>query len=392
MIFSITSVRDSNCTSLPHGLRHTKEPIFIITNIILVPVLVTVGLLGNVFTLVVINRRDMRKQSAVYVYLTALAVCDTCILCLVFPLSLRDADLLPPEIVYSRAMVLYYIIQYWLTNMFKHAATWIMVTVAVVRHFGISKPLTSGRCMTVKASWITVCVIFVSCAILDMARFYELDDIQLQNMCYDTPIWIWTYSEFGRSEEYWNSYPWVIVVTCFIIPFLCILIFNTLLLIHISTSRLKGKGVVRRSNYKRKEMQTTVMLMTVIMVFFLLELPDSIANMCLAIGGVPFASQSKQFSEYLLCANCLSLVHSSINFIFYSMLSSEFRKGFRYTFCRVCLNRRGQNVGSPIGSSRTRSLRKSSLLVGTTSLGSDPSTRIQNGRRCIHQIEYDLKA
>ena len=382
----------SNCSSLPSGLRHTKETLFVITNIILVPILVSVGLVGNIFTLIVVNRRDMRKQSSVYVYLTGLAVSDTCILSLVLPLTLRDADLLPAKLVYSRAMVLYYVIQYCLTNIFKHTATWIMVTVAIIRHYGISQPLSSGRCMTVKTSRATVCVIFTCCVMLDAPRFYELDAYLLQNMCYDTPIWVWGYSEFGRSENYYNVYPWVIVVLCFIIPFSCILVFNTLLLVNISASRIKGKAVVRDHDYKRKETQTTAMLMTVIMVFFLLELPDSIGNVFLAIAGVPFASKSKRFSEFLLCANSLSLLHSSINFIFYSMISSEFRKGFQATFCRVCNTAKRRKFSSPLGSSRTRSARKSSSLIGPPSIGNDRATRIQDDGQCvrIHHAESKL--
>ena len=84
------------------------------------------------------------------------------------------------------------------------------------------------------------------------------------------------------------------------------------------------------------ETRTNVMLMIIIVAFVILELPDAIAHAYAGFGSAE-SRNSLGFKNFVYISNCLSLTHSCINFVLYTVLSADFRKAMKRTFCRLCI-------------------------------------------------------
>lgn len=84
------------------------------------------------------------------------------------------------------------------------------------------------------------------------------------------------------------------------------------------------------------ETRTNIVLFAIIIVFVILELPDAIAHAYAGFGSAK-ARHSQGFKDFVYISNCLSITHSCINFILYTVLSADFRKTFKRTFCRLCM-------------------------------------------------------
>ena len=96
------------------------------------------------------------------------------------------------------------------------------------------------------------------------------------------------------------------------------------------------QGLFASPKTSHEENRTNLMLLIIIVFFVILELPDSIAHAFAGLGSVE-ARNSQGFKNFVYVTNCFSLTHSCINFILYTVLSADFRKTFKRTFCRLCM-------------------------------------------------------
>lgn len=332
-----------NCTS-PYD--HTSNPIFFVTNVILLPIIFGIGFIGNLLTIIVLNRSHLRTTNPIYAYLTGLAACDLLTLLLVLPKGLRDMAALPPSVGYSKEMAQFIIFQYGFSNVFKHAATWIIVFVAAVRLLSFSHPFRRGRWTTISASRIIVFVIVLFCLIVDFPRFFELRVAELKGHCLERmTLWTSGYTEFALDPLFLRVYPWVVIVVCFALPYLLMVVLNVVLMVRIKIWRIIRNYMTVTAAADGKDTQINILLLVIIGSFLILEIPDAIAHAYLAFG-VNEMRYRIEYNNFMLISNCMSLVHSSINFIFYTLISSEFRKTFRRTFCCTCLT--GDDYYEPV--------------------------------------------
>ncbi len=91
-----------SCITFP--VRQTANPLFYTTNIVLSPILFGLGIMGNLLAVAVFNHSHLRRESPLYVYLSAISVVDTLTLLLLIPNSIQDMEVLPPNVTYSRMM------------------------------------------------------------------------------------------------------------------------------------------------------------------------------------------------------------------------------------------------------------------------------------------------
>lgn len=219
-----------NCTD---PLQHTENPVWVVTNAVLLPVQLSIGIIGNILTIIVLNVAHMRTSSAIYVYLTALATFDLLTLLMTIPTFLRDMDILSLEVGFSEEMATYVTLYNGFANIVKHSATWVIVFVALVRYMAISRPFRKRRWTRISASRIIVFLIVVACVVVDLARFFEFDVVTMTDHCFPVQLWTYEYTEFSRGVLFIDVYPWVVTTLVFFLPFLLIVIFNSLIIIHM---------------------------------------------------------------------------------------------------------------------------------------------------------------
>ena len=230
-----------NCTDLFH---YTENPVWKATNVVLLPVQLSIGITGNVVTIIVFNRPHMRTSSAIYVYLTALAILDLLTLLMTIPTFLRDMEILSLEVGFSKEMATYVTLYNGFGSIIKHSATWVVVFVALVRYTGISRPFRRQRWAKISASRIIVFLIVVVCVVIDLARFFEFEAVVRSEDCFPVTLWKYQYTEFSRGVLFMDVYPWVVTFLVFFLPFILIMLFNTLIIIH-----MKLWNMTRRVSY-----------------------------------------------------------------------------------------------------------------------------------------------
>ena len=333
-----------NCSSFrPY---HSRNALFFAINVVLVSILCGMGIIGNIFNIVILSRRNYAKQSIIFIFLAALAIADMVTLAIYMPSSLSTADVFDPEVNYSVYMAYFHVIHYGLSNICKHSATWFIVCVAILRYLAICHVFRGRYAWTQPGrGLVMVSVVIVTCFIVNMPRFFELQVVQIQCQP-NTSLYMWHYSEFSKTYWYEAIYPWISAGVGYMMPLFLVLVFNVLIIIKIQTSRYRRRELAPGSpNVRRQpDRQTTKMLVVVMLIFFILELPDAVAHVLRAILSYEVRFQVTYY-EFILVANVMSLIHSSITFILYSAMSSEFRKTFHKTFC-ICDKKKSRYRGS----------------------------------------------
>lgn len=219
-----------NCTD---PLHYTENPVWQATNAVLLPVQLSIGIIGNVMTILILNMAHMRTSSAIYTYLTALAVLDLLTLLMTIPTFLRDMEIFSLDVGFSEVMATYVTLYNGFGNIVKHSATWIVVFVALVRYFAISRPFRKRRWTKISASRIIVFLIVVGCVVVDLARFFEFEVVPMTDHCFPMRLWTYQYTKFSKGVLFIDVYPWIVTIFAFFLPFILIMLFNTLIVIHM---------------------------------------------------------------------------------------------------------------------------------------------------------------
>ena len=156
--------RDVNAT-VPHGEVHPHATRLIY--LVGFPVVMAIGLLGNVCSLAVTTREQFRKRSSYY-YLSVLAVADTAVLlfvgaaCLIL-MATNGREMLFPGV--------YCTLMYFLYHQSTHMASWLLVAITVDRYIHIHYPLLRGTVCTERRAQ-QVCVIIAMLSVLVNLHYF----------------------------------------------------------------------------------------------------------------------------------------------------------------------------------------------------------------------------
>ena len=326
-----------DCVVFP--VRQASNPVFYTTNIVLMPVIFGLGIMGNLLSLVVLNRSSLRRESPVYVYLTGLAVMDLLRLVINVPVAIRDMEVLQPDVTYSYDMVLLATYAEGFAHLFKHTATWLISFVGVVRWVGLRWPRLRLRWRKISASRVVVFLLFVLCCVLDFPRFFQARVVPVVGHCFSgMTLWHWQYTRFGSHPAYIAVYPWVVTIIGYLLPFFLLLVFGVLMALYAPWSRIVRAKIILRSprDDDEGELQLTAMLLVMSSIYLLLELPACMVQILVSLNDRQVLATNNRFTDFSLIADCLSLMHCSVSFIVYNLMSGDFRKAFRRSFCCCC--------------------------------------------------------
>uniref|UniRef100_A0A1I7WRT6 G_PROTEIN_RECEP_F1_2 domain-containing protein n=1 Tax=Heterorhabditis bacteriophora TaxID=37862 RepID=A0A1I7WRT6_HETBA len=294
------------------------------------------GLFGNASTALILTRPSMRNPNNLF--LTALAVFDTCLLITAFFIYAMEYI-----IEYTQAFDLYVA---WLTylrfafalsHISQTGSVYITVTVTIERYLAVCHPRRSkALCSSGGAAW-SILGVTAFAVLFNATKFFELE-VTVNPECPDGSNWqsyILLPSRMAANSIYQQVYAlWLTNIVMVFLPFLTLLVLNSIIAYTIKKSlenfdcHHQRQVVTGRNELKEKSREATLVLVIIVCIFlicnfwgFVLTLLERIVDYeTLVVKHHAFYTFSRE------AINFLAIINSSINFVIYIVFGKEFRK------------------------------------------------------------------
>ena len=129
-IIAATSADQSQPSAEETRLKYQLEQTRFVVLTVLVPIVILIGVTGNIMNICVLTRRWM--HSSTNCYLTALAICDVLYLCFVFSILLNHFDPTLRQDVYY--VTYQQLVAVPVSNTLSNSAVWLTLTFTVERY------------------------------------------------------------------------------------------------------------------------------------------------------------------------------------------------------------------------------------------------------------------
>ncbi|XP_021364252.1 FMRFamide receptor-like [Mizuhopecten yessoensis] len=344
---------------------------------ILAPILVTCGVLGNIFNIVVL--RSPKMKSSTNVYLMALAICDSMYLIFMFLLSFFNCE------NKNQFTFVFYIVPFGrvFSDLFGNTAVWLTVAFTLERYIGVCHPMKGKAWCTIGKAKLAVISVFIISLINTFPEFFELEIVEFIHIGKEkSTILKCQTTRFGSTSSYQIGYFWWYVAFFNFFPLVLLAVFNSILIWSVwkanKTRRtLSNSTVIGETTRQATEQQkVTTMLISVVIIFLLCQLPWAILLLYKAyISANDINSHGDSLRIAGNVCNLLVEFNSSVNFLLYSYFSSRFRRTFKRIFCKWKRERdRRRSL-----SSSSDTFRKSSSSKESTTATSVSSYRSKRG-------------
>ncbi|KAK2149633.1 hypothetical protein LSH36_443g02012 [Paralvinella palmiformis] len=319
---------------------------------LLVPLVLAVGVTGNVMNIAVLTRRWMR--SSTNYYLTILAVYDVLYLIFVFTLIVKHYVDVTGLKWYN-----YYKYHFGIpaTNTCSNTAVWLTLTFTVERYIGVCHPMKGKALCTPQRAKYVILVVCTASAILTIPDFFAK---RVRSEVVATPdgnltLYRGARTDLANMASFSVGYNYLIQVLFTFMPLILLLVFNSLLIRAVMLASrqrhaMANMNVVRserQERHSRDQHRITVMLITVVIVFLICQSPQAIQNILLAYYSHKGAITPVNTRLFTITANVFNLfviINASVNFILYSAFSTKFRRTFSRLFCRCLKQQRGPDI------------------------------------------------
>lgn len=340
MLYNSSFLRcpDANCTTDILGpndpqLEKFQDQSRFWVQRVLVPIIMTVGVVGNTITIVIMTQRRMR--SSTNCYLAALAIFDMSYLIFSFLLSFKHY----PHIHEPRYRA------YWtmwpflvtLTDASSNCSVWLTVTFTVERYIAVCYPMKGKVICTESRAQKMIAIVSITCFLLTSPTAFEWKIIEVPDSKTNSTIIKADYSELGLHPIYVSVYYWVISVLFIIVPFILLAVFNAFLIRSVHSSKVRRKTMTRRrdtGDSTRQESKITVMLIAVVILFFICQLPTAAILLYTSFHDVtPGGNEQMLLRGLGNILNFLMAINAAGNFVLYCLLSQKYRRTFIQIFC-----------------------------------------------------------
>ncbi|XP_052761920.1 FMRFamide receptor-like [Mya arenaria] len=340
----------------------------------LVPIVVTSGIIGNIFNIIVLINPKMRTSTNVY--LMSLAMCDS--LYLLFCLTLAFLHCSNTDL--SKEAFMYIPNAKVLSDLFSNTAVWLTVCFTLERFIAVRLPIRGKAWCTVSKAKVAILVTFVFSAGNTLPEFFETKIVQIAGngsahyQCEST--------EFAETYSYHIGYYWWFVAIFTFAPLVLLAMFNSLLIKSVWQANRKRQllsqtRITGEANKANKEQQrVTLMLISVVLIFLVCQAPQAILLIYwsyVQANNLPYQGDMVKIAGNV--CNLLVQINASVNFFLYSYFSSKFRKTFKDVICICRHSDRQRCVHRPLhntfrGKSASRHSMTSSSLISSSSFRS----------------------
>lgn len=332
----------------------------------LLPVLCCIGILGIILTMVILSHKSM--STSTNAYLMSMASADLFYLLILSTKFLGEKfsgkDFYMFDIYFGYANVF--------LDTFFLASIWLTVMLTVERYIAICHPLRAMVICTVRrARWIII-GIYIFSFICNSLQFMRIKIIKGNHVCYKNDYFMLHLTEIGNSMIFRNLYAFIVICTLSaIIPFCLLLYFNCCLIyeIHKSTKHLRyhlAMNLTIRTIVYSEQMKITMMLVSIIVVFFICQAPLISLNVINCFIQWKIMGSPSYYQILLHCTSSLMTLKSLFNFILYCWFSEKFWNTFKRLFCikyfARCNKHQNATSGPLSDHGTTNSMRKISVL------------------------------
>ena len=308
---------------------------------ILLPVTLVAGTFGNVVVVVIQHRLPPSQKSSMSVHFTALAISDTVGLWTgwfwmleAFGVTLtaeyhehRDySDFIQDALCRIRV---------WASFAFSQISAWILVSMTVHRVLGIVWPHRTRQFLT-KSNAKKVVLSIVLFLSLGNAHLFYGHTLQPAGKG-QTASCFFNFASERYSQFYRSVWVLVDVVVAVLLPFLCLLVTNTVLVRRVGQSLREARETLaegRSDQFASRDKKLSSMTLTLIITsvaFFLLASPPSVYNIWEMTSGYSAADDVRQRATSELAASAVMLmlfINFAINFYLYCLTGARYRAEF----------------------------------------------------------------
>ena len=335
---------------------------------IILPIICIFGIVGIILTIVVLSRKSMCTSTNCY--LLALSSAD------LFFLILLSTTLL--EYLFDHGDHRFYKYDIYVTyasifmQMFLMTSIWLTVVLSLERYIAICRPFYAPHICSICRARIIIVVIYIVNFILRTPNFWEHKIVEVYDPSKNSMLKYITFTDFAVSHSYQTVYPWIVdVMYTTAIPFLLLFVLSMRLIWEVrkSTAYIQRNLIVAKNvNHivQREELQITIMLISVVIVFLICQFPYIIYTVIASVN--KFLSPSSNFHLFRYITIMMLSLKAAINFILYCWFSEKFWVTLKKTVCvHYCLKL--PRDYSDLTSASLYSLRRhSSVVTRDTSL------------------------
>lgn len=288
------------------------------------PVLLAIGLVGNILSLVVFQDDGLRSKIST-LYLRAMSVADFG--ALIF-------GLLPMWMIhqFNYDITIQHDVSCMIRNFafysFADISIWLICALNFDRLIAVRMPHQTKRICTHGRTCIIIGFIgFLAC----LKNFTVL--ITRQVVTFDNSTVKCTDS--GEVNVYYNEYirPWLVIILVKVFPFVFICFCNFMIIKHVNKMKKELATMIQTVSWRKhvskyKLTSMTVMCLTISLVFLVLTFPSAL----LLVGRPYWIDSCSGYSVAKAIGSLCQYTNNSINFVLYCMFGSDFRQGLRRVF------------------------------------------------------------
>ncbi|XP_061180940.1 FMRFamide receptor-like [Saccostrea echinata] len=293
-----------------------------VTSTIFGCIFVIIGLIGNIFSILIWSRKSMRSSTGIYLIAQALADMGL----LIFFFITDSLPMMAPSVKASYAFgVFFSYIGYPIFFLFVVWSIWMTVGVTVDRYIQVCWFTKAKEMCSDKRAGIGIGIIALLCFLINTPHFKTFYPIPESDRNPEDDAF--SHTEFGASEGSQRYEFWVHCMFLVLVPWLTIFILNMLIICRVvraNRGMSTRKSIKGQEKAKRAENQMTRLLLTVTFVFLILIALQCITQCFFMMQ--PETADLRIVNEAFSVAKLGIVINSSINFFLYCLSARKFRK------------------------------------------------------------------
>ncbi|XP_012269764.2 FMRFamide receptor [Athalia rosae] len=335
--FNVTSNFTSNLTEIINPnvtIRGPKEcngtpgegALFeFITNGVLLNLVGLFGLFGNIISMIILSRPQMK--SSINYLLIGLARCDTVLIITSFLVFGLPGIYPYTGLLFNYKFIVYPKLVkflYPLANITQMVTVYLTLTVTMERYVAVCHPLRARSMCTYGRARLAVLVIIIFSTVYNLPKYWEVTSVKERHWKYNVTAYCVSPTDFRLNPLYVTIYiHWMYFVFYYAIPFTALVIFNLAIYRQV---RKANRDLQHLSHHQRREIGLATMLLCVVIVFLICNVLPLVTNI--------FEKFYDEIPSWLVQSGNLTVtINSSVNFIIYVIFGRKFKRIFLRLFC-----------------------------------------------------------